>query len=181
VSTVVYVDTSAVLRAVLERGLSPELERQLGEARYLMTSRLALVEAARAFLRLRLDGVAEAVLSDARREVDSLWARCAIWELTAGVCELASLVAPHQALRTLDALHLATYLTARQKLGPEITLLTADERLQAAARAVLSAATHLRNEAGPLPCVTTLCARAPVRGGCRAARAYPRRRAGRSA
>lgn len=132
-SDVVYLDTSAVLRAVLERGLTPALEGRLGEARFLITSRLSLVEAARAFARLRADGVAETVIADAAREVESIWARCTVWELTGSVCELAAVVAPQHPLRTLDALHLATFITARRRLGGDVTLLTADERLERAA------------------------------------------------
>ncbi len=67
-----------------------------------------------------------AVLRNAAREIDSLWARCAIWELTPAVCDLASQVAPLTALRTLDALHLATYVLARQRIGPEVEMLTVD-------------------------------------------------------
>jgi predicted nucleic acid-binding protein len=135
-SAVVYLDTSAVLRAVLERGVTPDVERQLAAARFLITSRLALVETARAFLRLRADGVAEAVLADAARETDSIWARAALWDLTPEVCELAAHVAPRLALRTLDALHLATYSLARRRFGEELALLTADRRLEAAAAAL---------------------------------------------
>ena len=40
-------------------------------------------------------------------------------------------VAPTKALRTLDALHLATFLIARRRLEG-ITFLTADERLRRA-------------------------------------------------
>jgi predicted nucleic acid-binding protein len=136
VSDVVYLDTSAVLRAVLERGMSPEIERTIGSARFLITSRLSLVEAARAFLRLRLSGIAtEQGLADAKREADSLWARCALWELTPAVCDLAAAVAPNHSLRALDALHAATFLLARQRLGAAITLLTADHRLESAVNA----------------------------------------------
>lgn len=41
-SDVAYLDTSAVLRAVLEPGMSPELERALGSARFLIMSRLSI-------------------------------------------------------------------------------------------------------------------------------------------
>jgi hypothetical protein len=51
-ATAVYVDTSAVLRAVPETGTTPEVEAQMREARALITSRLALVESARAVHRL---------------------------------------------------------------------------------------------------------------------------------
>ena len=98
----------------------------------LVTSRLALVESARALLRIRSQvTVSESRLADARRELDSLWSRCELWELSPAVCELASMVAPDKALRTLDALHLATFLIARRRLEG-ITFLTADERLRRA-------------------------------------------------
>ncbi|MGH7717836.1 MAG: type II toxin-antitoxin system VapC family toxin [Gemmatimonadaceae bacterium] len=129
-----YIDTSAVLRAVLETGTTPEIEQRLHAARALITSRLSQVEAARALLRLRhLTAVSEEALADAAREIDALWARCELWELTPAVCELAGQVAPHQPLRTLDAFHLATYLLARRRVG-DIELLTADQRLADAAR-----------------------------------------------
>jgi predicted nucleic acid-binding protein len=134
-SDVVYVDTSAVLRAVLERGMSPEVEAKLGGARYVITSRLSLVEAARALACLRLTGTGEAAIADATREIDSLWSRVTLWELTPAICELAGHVAPHLPLRTLDALHLATWLLARRRLG-EVELLTTDERLAQASSAL---------------------------------------------
>ena len=132
-SAILYLDTSAVLRAVLARGTSPESESRLGSARHVITSRLSLVESARALLRLRQEGVAERVLSDAARELDSVWARCTIWELTREVADHAALIAPTRSLRTLDALHLATYFLARRAFGDELSLLTADRRLEEAA------------------------------------------------
>lgn len=136
-ASILYLDTSAVLRAVLERGLSPEVEQRLGSARYLMTSRLALVEAARSLLRLRaLKQLSEEALADAGREIDSLWARCVIWELTPAICDLAAQVAPARPLRTLDALHLATYLMARRRLGDAVALETTDDRLAGATTTV---------------------------------------------
>ena len=128
-----YLDTSVALRATLERGTTPEIEALLAAAPVLVTSRLSLVESARALLRLRQQGsVAESRLADARRELDALWTRCELWELTPAVCDLASRVAPDRALRTLDALHLATFLMARRRIEG-LELLTADERLENAA------------------------------------------------
>jgi predicted nucleic acid-binding protein len=127
------VDTSAALRAVLERGTTPEIESRISAAPLLAASRLALVESARALLRIRQRGaVAESRLADARRELDALWSRCELWELTPAVCDLAAVVAPDAALRTLDALHLATFLLARRRIEG-LELLTADDRLRQAA------------------------------------------------
>lgn len=79
--------------------------------------------------------ISEERLADAERKLETLWARCEIWELTPRVCELAARVAPHAPLRTLDALHLSTYLLARREI-PDLELLTADKRLSEAAAIV---------------------------------------------
>ena len=130
-----YLDTSAVLRAVLESGTTPDLESKIRAASTLVTSRLTLVESARAFSRLRTtQQSAEQRLADAEREVDAVWARCEIWELTRAVCDLARQVAPTKLLRTLDALHLATFVLARRRLEG-LELVSADTRLVDAASA----------------------------------------------
>jgi len=135
-SEALYLDTSAVLRAVLESGTTPEVEERIKRADRLFTSRLSLVEAARAFQRLRADGIlSEESLADAARTVDGLWARCHIMELSPEVCALASTVSPGIGLRTLDALHLASYLFARRRVG-DVALLTVDSRMRAAAGAI---------------------------------------------
>jgi predicted nucleic acid-binding protein len=128
-----YLDTSVALRATLEQGTTPEIEQRIAAAPVLVTSRLALVESARALLRVRLQGgVPESRLADARRELDGLWSRCELWELSPAVCDLAALLAPDKVLRTLDALHLATFLLARARIEG-LELLAADRRLEDAA------------------------------------------------
>jgi predicted nucleic acid-binding protein len=131
-----YLDTSIALRATIERGTTPEIEARMAAAPVLVTSRLSLVESARVLLRLRgQGGVAEVRLADGRRELEALWCRCELWELTPAVCELASYVAPGRSLRALDALHLATFLMARRRIEG-LELLTADQRLEDAAASV---------------------------------------------
>ena len=107
-SSCLYLDTSAVLRAILESGVSPDLEARIARAPVLITSRLSLVEASRALHRLRqLGQINETKLADADRELSAVWARCELWELTPSVCERARQVAPAKSLRTLAAaLHL---------------------------------------------------------------------------
>ena len=131
-STCLYLDTAAVLRAILENGTSREVEAEIAAAPALITSRLSIVESSRALHRLRqLGQVSEAKLADAQREVSAVWARCELWELTLSVCERARQDAPGKLLRTLDALHLATFVLAREKIE-DLQLVTVDERLQAA-------------------------------------------------
>jgi predicted nucleic acid-binding protein len=132
-NALLYLDTSAVLRAVLETGTSPPIEARIRSARVLMASRLALVESCRAFARLRaLGGASEERLADAERDVAAIWSRCELWDITRSVCETACSVAPARSLRALDAIHLATFVLARRRLDG-LELLTADERLQEAA------------------------------------------------
>lgn len=131
-----YLDTSAILRAVLETGTSPDVEARIRAAGALVTSRLSLVESARALLRLRLRGpLSESRLADAEGQLDSVWARCELWEITPAVCDTARLVAPAKPLRALDAIHLATFVLARRRISA-LELLTADDRLRDAAAAV---------------------------------------------
>lgn len=131
-----FLDTSAVLRAVLEAGTTPEVEDQIRSARLLVISWLFLVEASRALLRLRVTlGTSEVSLGDAEREIAAVWARCDLWELTPAVCEMARHVAPGKALRALDALHLATFVLARRRIKG-LELLTVDDRMRHAAGVV---------------------------------------------
>jgi predicted nucleic acid-binding protein len=135
-SACLYLDTSAVLRAVLESGTSPDIEGLVAAAPALITSRLSLVESSCALHRLRqLGQVSEAKLADAQREINAVWTRCELWGLTPSVCERARQVAPGKSLRTQDALHLATFVLAREKIE-SLELVTVDERLQAALEAV---------------------------------------------
>jgi len=107
---------------------------RLEAAAVLITSRLSLVEAGRCLIRLRATGQAsEERLADAARELDDLWARCHIWEITADVCDTAVQIAPTKVLRSLDAIHLATYVLARRQVEG-LELLTSDQRLADAAR-----------------------------------------------
>jgi predicted nucleic acid-binding protein len=103
--TLLYLDTSAVLRATLESGTTPEIDRRIRSARVLVSSRLALVESCRVLIRLRALGVAgEDRLADAERDITAIWARCEVWEITSRVCEMACEVAHGRVLRALEDL-----------------------------------------------------------------------------
>jgi len=133
VAAPLYLDTSAVLRAALEAGTTPAVESRIRTAPILVTSRLSLVESSRALARVRSSGGApEHRLVDAERDIEAVWARCEIWELTRAVCDLAAQLTPTKPLRALDALHLATFVLARRRLEG-LELLSVDARLVEAA------------------------------------------------
>lgn len=120
-----------MLRATLEGGTQPEIERRIRSARVLVSSRLSLVESCRALVRLRALGVAgEDRVADAERDIAAIWARCELWEISRRVCEMACEVAHGRVLRALDAIHLATFVLARREFAG-LEMLTVDERLQA--------------------------------------------------
>jgi predicted nucleic acid-binding protein len=128
-----YLDSSAVLRVTLEFGTDAELESRMASAEAWITSRLSLVETSRALIRARdLQRISELEHTDLERNIEEVWSRCHVWELTRSVCERARSVAPRTGLRALDAIHLATFLEARRLLGSDVELLSTDERLRQA-------------------------------------------------
>jgi predicted nucleic acid-binding protein len=132
--TPIVVDSSAVVGAVLEKGLSSKALRAVAESPTLIVSRLALVESGRALSRAHAEKrITASGLLRVQSEVEELWSRCEIWELTRSVCKEAKEIAPNSALRTLDALHLATFFAVRRKL-PSAKLLSLDVRMLDAAK-----------------------------------------------
>ena len=59
-----------------------------------------------------------------------MWARCVLWELTPR-CARGLATLPRRSLRTLDALHLATFALAREKIAG-LELVTVDVRSRGA-------------------------------------------------
>ena len=122
-SGVAYVDSSALLKLVIREAETPALEADFAERDGLVTSRLVVLEcrrAARRFLSGRqlqtLEQVLEAVY---------------LIEITPAILERAGIVDP-PALRSLDAIHLATALSIDD---PSLDIITYDRRFAEAASA----------------------------------------------
>ncbi len=127
----VYLETSALLRILFREEGAIQAQRQLADAEHAFASRLVKVEAERALLRLVLDRPqTEKSLPDLERDLRGFWSSLNLFEVTPAICELAGRIAPASRLRTLDAIHLATFRRARQ-LDPGIAMLSFDERLLA--------------------------------------------------
>ena len=127
-----YVDTSALLRLVLrEPGALEELRQYDG----LVSSELIAVESARTLDRLRLQGSMTADEAATRRRAVTEWLEAIDLVLVrTPVLSRASEPMP-MPLGTLDALHLATALIWRDRIGGLSTMATHDTALGAAARA----------------------------------------------
>jgi hypothetical protein len=116
----VYVDSSAIVKLVVEEPDSEALRRYLNLAGPLASSILAIVEVSRAVARNA---------PDARPEMSAALDALVVVGFDARIAARAAAIGP-PSLRTLDAIHLATAL----ELGDELTAFVCyDERLSAAA------------------------------------------------
>lgn len=129
---IAYIDTSALLRIILrEPGALEELRTYDG----LVSSELIAVESARTIDRLRLHGTLTGEEAAARLRTISEWLEAIDLVLVRPpVLGRASEPMP-MPLGTLDALHLATALIWRDRLGSLPTMATHDSALGLAARA----------------------------------------------
>lgn len=129
---IAYVDTSALLRIVLRE---PDALDQLRSYDTLVSSELTAVESARTIDRLRLLGALTNDEVIARSRAISEWLEAMdLVLLRPPVLTRASEPMPTP-LGTLDALHLATALVWRDRMGPLPVIATHDPALGLAARA----------------------------------------------
>ena len=129
---IAYIDTSALLRIVLrEPGALDDLRSCDG----LVSNELIAVESPRTIDRLRLQGLLTADEAAARVRAVNDWLEAIdLVLLRPAVLSRASEPMP-MPLGTLDALHLATALIWRDRMGPLPTMATHDTALGLAARA----------------------------------------------
>ena len=126
-----FVETSALLRLVLREKGAAEVEERISKASRLLASRLIKVEAERALIRVALDRPEiEGMLPVVEGDLRGIWAKMDFFEISVSVCDLAGRISPRSSLRTLDAIHLATYLRARE-LYPDAKMLSFDDRILA--------------------------------------------------
>jgi hypothetical protein len=134
VAGVRYIESSALLAALLERDVSARVAlRGAGRS---VTSALTMAEAARAILRARAGGRLTA--DDERAAVRALGRferRCYVMAVTDAVLARVRRPFPVEPVRTLDAVHLATV----ELLGEPpalVTIVTRDVRVRDNARAL---------------------------------------------
>jgi predicted nucleic acid-binding protein len=127
-----YIDTSALLRLVLRE---PGALDELRSYDALVSSELLAVESYRTIDRLRLQGSLTTEEAAGRLRVVADWLEAIdLVLLRPPILSRASEPLP-TSVGTLDAMHLATALIWRERMGPLLTLATHDAALALAARA----------------------------------------------
>ena len=133
-SRAVYLESSALLSWLLGEPDGDVARQILDAAPAVLTSRLTLVEAARGLLRAeherRISASDRHILTGMLAAASAAWFRLSIADAT---CERAERPYPLEPVRTLDALHLASALTALE-VYPDLALLTFDDRVITNAR-----------------------------------------------
>jgi predicted nucleic acid-binding protein len=129
---IAYIDTSALLRIVLRE---PGALEELRSYEALVSSELIAVESARTIDRLRLQGLLTTEEAATRTRTVTEWLEAIdLVLLRPPVLSRASEPMP-MPVGTLDAVHLATALIWRDRMGPLPTMATHDTALGLAARA----------------------------------------------
>lgn len=128
--SVVYAESSAVLASLLAESTGKVVDRELARAGQVVTSLLTLIECSRGLARARQLGRITA--EQEQSAVRMLETRAAGWnvlDVSADVADRARGAFPHEPVRTLDALHLATAAVFADALG-SVNVLSLDDRVR---------------------------------------------------
>jgi uncharacterized protein len=133
-ASIYYFDSSVLLRySIRQVHAITNIEKYANGA---SSSVISKVECMRVLDRWRITReISDAKLSEARSRCLKLLGGLRLVELDAATLDLASQTFPI-ALKTLDALHLATALRLKQQLRTEISILTHDQKLALASEAL---------------------------------------------
>ena len=131
-----YAETSAVLSWLLGQDKGHRAYRALAEAELVFTSDLTLIECDRVLHRSAVMGqLEESVAIEARTIVETASAHWTLCAMDAEIVEVSRRRFPHEPIRSLDAIHLATAVFFRN-LAPDICMLSFDEWIRRNAAAL---------------------------------------------
>lgn len=131
-----YAETSAVVAWLLGEPDGSAVGRDIGAGEQIFASELTLVEIDRTLVRLEAAGRLTAAAAAGMR--GSLAQAAAAWQILAlrpDILDRARRAFPTEPVRTLDAIHLASALAAREAV-PGLAFLSLDQRCRANARAL---------------------------------------------
>ena len=125
-----------MLSWLLEKGRGNEARQALARADRIFTSDLTLIECDRVLHRAAATGrLEEAVASEIRTAAATASAHWTLCVMDVEIVEAARRRFPHEPVRSLDAIHLATALVVRS-MAPDARVLSLDDRVRANALAL---------------------------------------------
>ncbi|MEP6495415.1 MAG: type II toxin-antitoxin system VapC family toxin [bacterium] len=128
--TVVYAESSAILSWLLGEAGQQAVLDELSNADQVVTSTLTVIECSRALARARQSGRLKPAEELAGLHLlDEAAASWNVLDISDRVAERARGAFPHEPVRTLDALHLATAAVFAEALGP-LRVLSLDDRVR---------------------------------------------------
>ena len=129
-----YAESSAILACLLDESTASEVRRLLAGAEIIVTSELTLIECHRVLIRAAALGeLNEADAADRRAHLANAAARWHILQIGSEIVDRAKQPFPEEPIRTLDAVHLASALTARAAVAG-LKVLSLDDRLRKSAK-----------------------------------------------
>lgn len=133
---ILYAESSAVLAWLLDEPTAPAVRQALAQAELVLASELTPIECDRALIRLvAWNEQTQDEAEEARDRLFRVTAHWAILQLAAPVLARARRPFPVEPIRTLDALHLASALGARE-VDSDLALLSLDTRVRDCGRAL---------------------------------------------
>jgi uncharacterized protein len=132
---ILYLDTSSLVKLYVEEAGSDAVRRLVEGADRIAVSVVAYPEARAAFARRRREGgLTAAGWRGATTALERDWSRLVRVGVTEDVYRAAASLAERHALKALDSLHLASFLSLRRRLPPRGTAFSSyDRRLNRAA------------------------------------------------
>jgi len=129
-----YAESSAVLAWLLDENSATDVRRSLAAAEIIVASDLTLIECDRVILRVAALGeLTEAEAADRRAHLTAAASHWQILRVAPEIVERARQPFPGEPIRTLDAIHLASALTARTAIAG-LMLLSLDDRVRKAGK-----------------------------------------------
>jgi predicted nucleic acid-binding protein len=128
----VFIETSAILSVIFQEPTAEAIRARLQGCQNIVASRLMQIEVQRALLRLVIDKPELHLLSyKLESDFNSFLSQLDVFQITEKICKLAGEIAPKVRLRSLDAIHIASYTEAKKHL-PDLQFITLDDRLNEA-------------------------------------------------
>jgi predicted nucleic acid-binding protein len=125
-----YAESSALLAWLLAEDSGEAVRAEIQGASAVASSRITLVECERGLSRAVLDGRASLGLAGAARAaLAGASVRWTLADVTEEILDRARRPFPHEPVRTLDALHLATLVLLQPRI-PDLAVLSVDDRVR---------------------------------------------------